>query len=197
MRIDRVALLALACAAAPGAALADIGLGIRIGVPDVVVRSQPPPDMVERVPMSPGPGYIWIRGNWAWRHGNWEWDQGHWDRVVQPGQEWVPGRWVERGGGWVWIDGHYAVIAAPPPPQGVQVEVVAPEPPPAPMVEVVPAAPGPDYFWIGGHWHWNHGWVWVGGRYDRHPHYHEGAGWEPGHWDRRGGNWVWAEGHWR
>jgi hypothetical protein len=75
--------------------------------------------------------------------------------------------------------------------------VVAPEAPPAPMMETIPIAPGPDYFWIGGHWHWNHGWVWLAGHYDRHPHFHEGAGWEAGHWDHHGGNYVWVEGHWR
>jgi hypothetical protein len=194
MKTARVTLLLLACAAAPAAALADVGIGIRIAVPDIVVRSQPPPDMAERVPVSPGPGYIWIRGHWAWRNNSWEWTNGHWDPVSQPGQEWIPGGWVERNGGWVWIDWHYTAVSAP---QGAQVEVVAPEAPPAAIIETVPVAPGPDYFWISGHWHWNHGWVWLGGHYDRHPHYHEGAGWEAGHWDHRGGNYVWVEGRWR
>jgi hypothetical protein len=26
---------------------------------------------------------------------------------------------------------------------------------------------------------------------------HRGAHWVPGHWDRRGGGYVWIEGHWR
>jgi hypothetical protein len=198
MNITRLTLIALACAAAPMAARADIGIGINIGVPEVVVRSQPPPDMEEKVPMSPGSGYIWIRGHWSWHHENWQWFHGHWEYIAQPGQEWLPGYWIQRSGGWVWMEGHYVAQPAPQnAPPGAQVEVIAPEPPPVPIFETVPVAPGPDYFWIGGHWHWNHGWVWVGGRFDRHPHYHPGAGWEAGHWDRRGGSWVWFDGHWR
>jgi hypothetical protein len=197
MKINRVLLIALACAAAPLSALADVGIGINIGGPDFVVRTQPPPERMEPVPMSPGPGYIWVRGHWGWRHETWEWMPGHWANA-QPGQEWIPGQWVPRNGGYVWVEGHFVVQSAPPPPpQGGEVEVIAPEPPPAPIYESVGIAPGPDYFWIGGHWHWNHGWVWVHGRYDRHPHFHQGAGWEAGRWDRRGGNYVWVEGHWR
>jgi hypothetical protein len=161
------------------------------------VRTAPPPERMEAVPMSPGPGYIWARGHWAWRHETWEWIPGHWNSV-QPGQEWIPGQWVPRNGGYVWVEGHFVVQASmPPPPQGAEVEVIAPEAPPTPIYEAVPVAPGPDYFWIGGHWHWNHGWVWVHGRFDRHPHFHQGAGWEEGHWDRRGGSYVWIEGRWR
>ncbi len=198
MNFTRATLLALACAAAPVAGRADIGLGISIGTPEIVIRSRPPQEMVERVPMSPGPGYFWIRGHWAWRHDNWDWINGRWDRAAQASQEWVPGQWMERNGGWVWREGHYVVLSAPQyPPQGGPVEVMAPEPPPGPIIETVPMAPGPEFFWIGGHWHWNHGWVWAGGHYDRHPHFHEGGGWEAGRWDHRGGNWVWAEGHWR
>ena len=147
------------------------------------------------VTMAPGPGYIWIRGHWSWHHERWDWMGGRWDRVAQPGSAWVPGRWIERGNGWVWIEGHYAVVAAPPP--GPQVEVVAEEEPPAAIVETVGIAPGPDYFWVGGHWHWNGGWVWLRGHFDRHPHFHPGGGWVDGRWDRRGGNWVWHDGHWR
>jgi hypothetical protein len=182
--------------AAPLAVNAGVDIGINIGGPEVVVRGAPPPDQGEVIPMSPGPGYIYIRGHWVWHHERWEWKGGFWDRVAQPGYAWVPGQWVARGNGWVWIEGHYTP-AAPPPPAGQPYEVIASEPPPAPIVEAVPMAPGPEYFWIAGHWHWNGGWVWVRGRYDRHPHFHPGAGWEPGHWDRRGASWVWREGHWR
>src|SRR5277367_4096262 len=99
MKLTRIALLSLVCAGAPIAAHADsFSIGINVGGPEVIVRSQPPPERIETVPMNPGPGYIWIRGHWAWHHENWEWLNGHWDRVAQPGQEWVPGHWAERGG---------------------------------------------------------------------------------------------------
>ena len=198
MKLAKIPILALAFAALPLAASAGIDIGINIGGPEIVVRTQPPPERIEVVPMSPGPGFIWIRGHWSWRHERWEWINGHWDRVANPGYSWVPGQWVARGNGWVWVEGHYVTAAPPPPPPpGQQVEVIAQEAPPPVIVEDVPAAPGPEYFWIGGHWHWSGGWVWIHGHYDRHPHFHPGAAWDPGHWDRRGNAWVWHEGHWR
>jgi len=197
MKFVKLSLLALACSTLPWAASAGVEIGLSIGGPEIVVRTQPPPERVEVVPMNPGPGYIWIRGHWAWRHERWDWINGHWDRVTSPGYTWIPGQWVARGNGWVWIEGHYATVATPPPPPGQPVEVIAQEAPPAPIVEAIPMAPGPEFFWIGGHWHWSGGWVWVRGHYERHPHYHPGAAWESGHWDRRGGAWVWREGHWR
>ena len=198
MNITKFSLLTLALAAAPAASFAGVDIGISIGGPEIVVQSQPPAERVEVIPMSPGPGFIWIRGHWSWHHERWVWIGGHWDRIQHPNSVWVSGQWVARGNGWVWVEGHYVVQAPPPPPPpGQVVEVVAAEAPPAPIVEVIPAQPGPDFFWIGGHWHWNGGWVWVRGHYDRHPHFHPGGGWVEGRWDRRGGSFVWVEGHWR
>jgi hypothetical protein len=202
MKITQITLLALACSAAPLAVQAGIDIGINLGGPEVVIQGRPPQERIEVIPLSPGPGYFWIRGHWAWRHEHWEWISGRYERPAQPGGVWIAGQWVARGNGWVWIEGHYSYQPAyqPGPPPGApvgDVEVVASEAPPAPLFEAVPYAPGPDFFWIGGHWNWNGRWVWVHGRYDRHPHFHPGAGWEAGRWDRRGGSWVWHEGHWR
>jgi hypothetical protein len=197
MRITQVSLLALICGAAPLAVHAGVEIGLNIGGPEVVIQTQPPAPRLEVVTQAPGPGYIWIRGHWAWHRERWEWSSGRWDHVAQPGAAWIPGQWMQRRNGWVWIEGHYTVQAAPPPlPPGQVAEVIASEEPPAEIVETVPISPGPDYFWIGGHWHWNGGWVWVHGRFDRHPHFHPGASWEAGHWMRRGGSWVWHEGRW-
>ncbi len=199
MRIAHLSLVAVALGAATFAARADrIDVGISIGGPEVVVKTSPPPLRAEVVEPMPGPGFIWIRGHWAWHHERWEWIGGHWDRAAQPGSVWVPGAWIERHGGWVWVEGHFIVQAPPPPPgPGREVEVVASEEPPAPIMETVPVSPGPEYFWVAGHWHWNGGWVWVRGGYQRHPHYHPGAYWEPGRWTLRAGTWVWHDGHWR
>lgn len=198
MRIPKITLLALLCAAAPLSAQAGVEVGINLGGPEIIVGSQPPPARVEAVTVAPGPGYIWIRGHWSWHHERWVWVNGHWDRVAQPGSVWIPGQWVARSNGWAWMEGHYVIQAAPPPPPpGQPVEVVASEEPPAAIVEAIPASPGPEYFWIGGHWHWAGGWVWVKGRYERHPHFHPGAYWEAGHWGHRSGSWVWFEGRWR
>jgi hypothetical protein len=197
MKFTQISLFVLAGGFAPLAVHAGVEIGINIGGPEVIVRSAPPPERFEPVPMAPGPGFVWIRGRWSWRHDRWEWINGHWDRAAQPGSTWIAGQWVPRGGGWFWVEGHYAVMAPPPPPGPPGPEMVAGEPPPPPMYEAVPVAPGPDFFWIGGHWRWTGRWVWVSGRFDRHPHFHPGGGWEAGHWDRRGGSWVWHDGHWR
>jgi len=194
MKLTQLSLFALACGAAPLAAPAGVEVGINVAGPEIIVGTRPPAARAEVVPLAPGPGYIWIRGHWRWFRGGWDWIGGRWEVPARPGTTWIPGQWVARGNGWVWVEGHYAAVAAAP---GQPGEVVAMEEPPAPLVETIGVAPGPGFFWIGGHWHWNRGWVWIAGRYERHPHFHPGCGWEPGHWGRRGGAWVWHEGHWR
>lgn len=92
MKLTQISLFALACSTLPLAASAGVEIGINIGGPEVVVRSEPPPERVEVIPMMPGPGYIWIHGHWGWHHEHWEWINGHWDR---------------RGGAWVWHEGHW------------------------------------------------------------------------------------------
>ena len=52
----QISLMALACGALPFAARGAFEIGLKICGPEVVVRSQPPPERVEAVPTSPGPG---------------------------------------------------------------------------------------------------------------------------------------------
>jgi hypothetical protein len=199
MKVSHLSLFILACAAAPVASYAGFDIGINIGGPEVVVRSQPPPERYEAVGIAPGPGYVFIRGHWVWRHDRWEWMGGRWELPAQPGNVWISGQWVARGGGWVWVEGHYQaqVVVAAPPAGPVQVDEYADEAPPAAYVETIPVAPGPDFFWIGGRWAWHGRWVWTAGHYERHPHFHPGGGWEAGHWERVNGRYAWREGHWR
>ncbi|HEY1792782.1 MAG TPA: hypothetical protein VGG34_07680 [Opitutaceae bacterium] len=192
MKLAQIALLAAACGLVPTAAHAGLDIGINIGGP-VVVRSSPPPPRHEYMPPRPGPGYVWIGGHWGWHHERWEWNGGRWD--YHPGGAWTAGHWEPRGGGYVWIEGSYG--AAPAPAAVAYEGEVANSAPPPPEYEAVPVAPGPDFFWIGGHWHWEGRWVWIHGRYQRHPHFHPGASWEAGRWDHRDGRWVWHDGHWR
>ena len=42
-----------------------------------VVMEAPPPTPVETIVIAPGPGYIWIGGEWMW-NGRWIWVGGHW-----------------------------------------------------------------------------------------------------------------------
>ncbi|MFI5358321.1 MAG: hypothetical protein ACHQ4G_13400, partial [Opitutales bacterium] len=47
-----------------------IGLDLRIGIPaPIIVREAPPRPIVERMVLSPGPGYVWIAGHHTWMHG--------------------------------------------------------------------------------------------------------------------------------
>ena len=64
---------------------AQFSIGIRVG--------PPPPVRVERVPTSPGPDYIWVRGYWyADPDGDhhYIWHQGYWTRPPYDGAHWVP-----------------------------------------------------------------------------------------------------------
>lgn len=77
---------------------------------------------------------------------------------------------------------------------GAQIVVRIGPPPPRP-VEVVPVAPHPGWVWREGYHRWDGAhYVWVPGSYAEPPYAH--ARWVPGHWDRRGGGYVWIDGHW-
>ena len=67
--------------------------------PVVGVPVAPPPPPAEPVIMAPGPGYIWIGGEWAWQGGAWVWVSGHWALPPYPHAVWVVGRsWHDRYG---------------------------------------------------------------------------------------------------
>jgi WXXGXW repeat (2 copies) len=54
----------------------------------------------------PGPGYVWIGGNWGWHGGRHEWQEGRWERE-RAGEVWVPHRWERDSGGWYEVPGHW------------------------------------------------------------------------------------------
>jgi WXXGXW repeat (2 copies) len=56
-------------------------------------------------PVSPGPDYVWIDGDWRVRHRNYYWTEGRW---ITPGTRiWISGSWESRNGGWYWRRGHW------------------------------------------------------------------------------------------
>jgi hypothetical protein len=67
----------------------------------VVTTDQPPPPQTETVVVAPGPGYVWINGDWQWNGVGWVWVGGRWAAPPWPGAVWVHGYWY-RGplGGW-------------------------------------------------------------------------------------------------
>lgn len=74
--------------------------------------------------------------------------------------------------------------------------VESPPPPPPPQQdEPQPPPPGPDYQWIAGYQRWNgNGYSWERGHYERRPH--DGARYEPGHWQPQGSGQVWVDARW-
>ena len=160
---------------------------------EVIVTDAPPPPRQEVIRAAPAPGYVWIQGHWQRHHDRWEWISGHWE-APHDHMVWVEGRWDRRHGGYVWVEGHWDAMQAPvtvvTQPQS-PVEVFVNEAPPPPRHERIYPAPGPDYL------NWQGRWVWISGRYERHPHYHPGAAWIDGHWENRRGGFVWIEGSWR
>ena len=73
---------------------------------EIDVSSAPPAPIVEEVAVSPGPGFVWIGGDWAW-NGRWVWERGRWDHRPRAGVVWVPHRYEYRNGRHVWARGHW------------------------------------------------------------------------------------------
>jgi hypothetical protein len=70
------------------------------------VQMAPPPPPVETVVVAPGPGYIWIDGEWTW-DGRWVWVSGHWGLPPHPHAVWVRGYWSRGPHGWYRAPGHW------------------------------------------------------------------------------------------
>jgi len=73
----------------------------------VYVVREPPPEVVETIPPSPGPQYVWVRGHYRWEGSAYVWVPGHWQVPPQGYTEWVSGHWERREGGWAWVEGHW------------------------------------------------------------------------------------------
>ena len=71
-----------------------------------VVTEAPPPPPAETVVVAPGPGYVWIGGNWVW-NGRWVWVAGHWGYPPYPHAVWMPGYWHRGPQGWYRYPGHW------------------------------------------------------------------------------------------
>lgn len=72
----------------------------------VVVAQPPPPPPAETIIVAPGPGYVWIDGEWAW-NGRWIWVTGHWGYPPYPRAVWVRGYWYQGPHGWCRAAGHW------------------------------------------------------------------------------------------
>ena len=72
-----------------------------------VVEQAPPAPLQETVIVErPGPGYVWIGGEWVW-NGGWFWHAGYWGYPPGPSVVWVSGSWNRGSRGWVHQPGHW------------------------------------------------------------------------------------------
>jgi hypothetical protein len=75
-------------------------------------------------------------------------------------------------------------------------EIVVRVAPPRAIVERRPPQPGRNYIWTAGYHRWDgRAYVWVPGAWIAPPR--QRARWVAHHWQRRGHDWVFVEGHWR
>ena len=85
------------------------GSSSAISVPQastVVVAQPPPPRPVETVVVAPGPGYVWVGGEWVW-NGRWFWTSGRWCMPPRSHAVWVGGYWGRGSRGWHHTPGHW------------------------------------------------------------------------------------------
>jgi len=73
----------------------------------VAVPPPQPAPLVEVIPATPAPDYVWAPGYWSWNGGVWIWVGGHWHAPVRPGHVWVHGYWGGHGHHRVWMGGHW------------------------------------------------------------------------------------------
>ncbi len=68
--------------------------------------SSQPADVVDVQGVAPGPGYVWIGGDWVWSGGAYVWHAGHWGRG-RGGRAWTGGHWEHGARGYRWHGGHW------------------------------------------------------------------------------------------
>ena len=82
-----------ACIAATGCAV------------DGYVEAQPGDVYYERG-VAPGPGYIWVDGDWMWAGGRYVWHNGYWGHP-RAGRTWQAGHWDHGTRGYHWNRGRW------------------------------------------------------------------------------------------
>lgn len=82
-------------------------IGYMVGTANAVATQAPPPPPTETVVVSPGPDYVWERGEWVWNGAAWVWVNGRW--VIPPYRHavWVEAHWVAGRHGWYRVPGHW------------------------------------------------------------------------------------------
>jgi outer membrane lipoprotein SlyB len=76
------------------------------GAGAVVVPQAPPPSPAQTVVVAPGPGYVWVTGEWVWNNG-WGWRAGYWAHPPHGCTVWVGGSYWRDGRGWRYNRGRW------------------------------------------------------------------------------------------
>ncbi|MGH2566174.1 MAG: hypothetical protein ACRDE5_16770 [Ginsengibacter sp.] len=79
---------------------------IGCGPSAVVVRTRPAPPYYAR-PISPGPEFVWVEGEWVRQNHGYVYHQGYWTRPHARYRRYEGGHWQHRRGGWYWAPGHW------------------------------------------------------------------------------------------
>ena len=74
----------------------------------IYVTIAPPAPVVERVVVSPSPGYVWQPGYYLWNGTSYVWTAGTWVNPPYTSARWVEGHWVQSRRGYYWRAGHWA-----------------------------------------------------------------------------------------
>jgi hypothetical protein len=79
-----------------------LSTGVSLAQGYVYVQVGPPAPIVETVPVSPGPGYVWVGGYYRWNGDRYVWVHG---RYVRHAGHWCGGHWRHEHRGWYWVAG--------------------------------------------------------------------------------------------
>ena len=75
--------------------------------PATVVQQAPPAPPAQTVVVAPGPGYVWVDGEWNWNGVTWVWAPGYWAYPPYPHAVWVHGYWHRGPYGWYHSRGYW------------------------------------------------------------------------------------------
>lgn len=73
----------------------------------VVQQAPPPPPPTQIYVAAPGPGYVWVGGDWDWNGATWVWVSGRWVYPPYPHAVWVGGGWYHGPHGYYHTAGHW------------------------------------------------------------------------------------------
>ena len=89
-------------------ALAQIPIPPLPGLDVRITTGRPPAMRYERRSVSPGQGYVYVKGFWNWDGGRWQWVPGRWDRPAIADGYWIPARYVRTSRGTIYEPGHWS-----------------------------------------------------------------------------------------